>query len=76
MILTKNNKYEGEFVDVEVKNEDGEVTMTIFGRYVSGEEYLILGEEKRVSEQEYLDFVKEELETIKVMIGKDYGKQN
>lgn len=76
MILTKNNKYEGEFVDVEVKNENGEVTMTIFGRYVSGKEYLILGEKKRVSEQEYLEFVKEELETIKVMIGKDYGKQN
>lgn len=76
MILTKNNKYEGEFCSVEVNKDGKETTMTIFGRYDKEREYLILGEKRTVALEEYLDFVKEELETIKVMIKADYGKQN
>ena len=76
MILTKNNKYEGDFIDVDVKKEGEEMTITIFGRYTSEKQYLILGEKKKLSEKEYLEFVKSELETIKVMIDNDYGKQN
>ncbi len=76
MILTKNNKYEGEFVSVEVNKDNRETTLTVFGRYDKDREYLILGEKKTITLEEYLEFVKEEIETIKVMIGKDYGKQN
>ena len=76
MILTKNNEtnYQGEFCNVEVKDDNGEVTMTVFGRYSSDRQYLILGEKKTVTLEEYLDFVKEEIETIKVMMGKNNGK--
>ncbi|HQF37009.1 MAG TPA: hypothetical protein PLL26_05220 [Candidatus Dojkabacteria bacterium] len=77
MIITKKNNYEGEFCSVEVKeDENGELILTIYGKYRSGYQYLILGEKKKITEQEYLEFVKKELETIKFLINKDYGKQD
>ncbi len=77
MIITKENNYEGEFCTVNVKeDENGELILTIYGKYRSGYQYLILGEKKKITEQEYLEFVKKELETIKFLINKDYGKQD
>lgn len=75
--MTKENNYEGEFCTVNVKeDENGELILTIYGKYRSGYQYLILGEKKKITEQEYLEFVKKELETIKFLINKDYGKQD
>jgi hypothetical protein len=77
MIITKENNYEGEFCTVNVKeDENGELILTIYGKYRSGYQYLVLGEKKKITEQEYLEFVKKELETIKFLINKDYGKQD
>lgn len=65
--IENGSKYIGDFITVEIKNVDGVDKIEISGNYVEGNEYLILGEKKKLTGLDYLEFAEEELDAINLL---------